>query len=63
MWDGVARIFDFTGVLNTPGKALPPNVADRRALRKDWETVGDDLMAVIGSQDSDGVSANRKALI
>ena len=49
-WDGIARIFDFTGSLNPRKRLLPPNVADRRALRRDWEAVGDDLMTVIGRQ-------------
>ena len=49
-WDGIARIFDFTGSLNPPRRVLPPNVADRRALRRDWEAVGNDLMTAIGRQ-------------
>lgn len=40
---GVSRIFDFTGSLDPPIYQEPPEQADARAIRQDWETVGDDL--------------------
>lgn len=49
-WDGIARIFDFTGTLNAPVKVLPRGVADGHAIWMDWKAVGDDLMSVMGSQ-------------
>ena len=53
--NGLARIFDFTGSLQVPKKALPPHAADRYALWSDWKAVGDDLRAVIGNRSRDGV--------
>lgn len=46
-WDGIARIFDFTGSLNPPASPLPPKVADGYAMEMDWKAVGDDLMTAI----------------
>ena len=46
---GAARIFDFTGSMNRRGRALPPDVADARAIRGDWEAVGRDLWTVIAA--------------
>ena len=59
VWDGIARIFDFTGALNTPTRLLPSNVSDEYALWTDWKAVGDDLRAAIGSQASDGAPNHR----
>ena len=56
VWDGIARIFDFTGSLKAPRRSLPPDVADRHALWMDWKTVGDDLRAVITDHAPDRVS-------
>ena len=49
-WEGIARIVDFTGTMNTPMKVLPRSVADGHAIWMDWKAVGDDLMSVMGSQ-------------
>lgn len=59
VWDGIARIFDFTGTLNTPTRLIPSNVSDEYALWTDWKAVGDDLRAVIGSQVSDEAPNHR----
>jgi hypothetical protein len=59
-WDGIVRIFDFTGSLDTPTKVLPPDVADRHALWMDWKAIGDDLTTVIGNRVSSRASARRR---
>jgi hypothetical protein len=48
-WDGIARIFDFTGSLNPPARPLPPNIVDQHAIGMDWKAVGNDLVAAIGN--------------
>lgn len=62
-WDGIARIFDFTGALTTPPSELPPEVCDMHALQEDWKTVGNDLRTVIGRQipSSDSSRTSRSA--
>ena len=40
---GVARLFDFTGVLDRPLYEGDGAAADARAIRSDWEAVGGDL--------------------
>ena len=55
-WDGIARIFDFTGSLNPPARPLPPDVADRYAMGMDWKAVGGDLMTAIGKLAPDKAS-------
>ena len=64
--EGAARIFDFTGSMNRRARALPPDVADAQALRRDWEAVGGDLWTVIAVHPPDrspndlrGAAANR----
>ena len=66
LFDGAARIFDFMGSMNRRGRALPPDVADAQALRRDWEAVGGDLRTVIAARppgrslnDRQGAAANR----
>ena len=59
-WDGIARIFDFTGSLDTPSKVLPPDVADRHALWMDWKVIGDDLMSVIANRAPGRASSRRR---
>lgn len=58
-WDGIARIFDFTGTLNSPSRLLSPRVADRHAMEMDWQAVGDDLMTAIGTLTPSKASARR----
>ena len=59
-WDGIARIFDFTGSLKAPRRILPPDAADRHALWMDWKTVGDDLRTVIADHQADRVSSHER---
>ena len=60
VWDGIARIFDFTGSLKAPRRVLPPDVAGRHALWMDWKTVGDDLRTVIADHKPDRVSDHQR---
>ena len=60
VWDGIVRIFDFTGSLKAPKRMLPPDVADRNALWMDWKTVGDDLRTVISDHEPDRVSSHSR---
>jgi len=39
---GIARLFDFTQVINKPGNKSP-NEIDLEAIASDWQTIGDDL--------------------
>lgn len=41
--EGVGRLADFSGALNNYNISRTPKAADRRAIRADWEVVGDDL--------------------
>lgn len=45
--EGVARIFDFSGSLNTYNTSSTPSAADYRAIYRDWEIVGQDLDGAI----------------
>jgi len=44
---GIARIADPLGKLNDYNTSQGENLADYRALRSDWATVGDDLKFAI----------------
>ena len=46
--DGVARIFDFTGSLNTRRYRGSGFEADAAALRSDWIAVGNDIRTAMG---------------
>ena len=49
--EGVARIFDFGGTLNTyyyESTDEDPREADARAIASDWEAVGKDMANAIG---------------
>lgn len=49
--EGMARLFDFGGTLNTYYYYLPdenPRDADARAIASDWEAVGKDIASAIG---------------
>jgi hypothetical protein len=54
-WEGVARIFDFTGSLNT--SAWP---TDEEALRSDWEAVGNDMRAAVAAYEQEHGLAPRR---
>lgn len=43
--EGLARLVDFTGSLNTYNSSNSPEEADSRALMSDWEAVGLDLIS------------------
>jgi hypothetical protein len=45
--EGFARLFDLGGTLNRYNISESPEEADVRALRADWEAVGDDLRQAI----------------
>ena len=40
---GVARLFDFTGTLNSYNVSPSEGVADIRAFQQDWKAIGDDM--------------------
>jgi hypothetical protein len=42
--EGMARLIDFSGVLNTYNVSLTPEEADFRAILSDWEAVGLELL-------------------
>ena len=49
--EGVARLFDFGGTLNTyylVSSDEDPREADARAIASDWEAVGRDMSSAIG---------------
>ena len=49
--EGVARIFDFGGTLNTyylVSSDEDPRQADARAIASDWQAVGKDIAGAIG---------------
>ena len=47
-WDGIARIFDFTGSMNTPAQKLPRDLAVQYALWRASKTVGDTMWSTLG---------------
>lgn len=48
-FEGVARLLDFGGALNTYNASATEAEADEKAVRSDWETVGLDLFAAMTS--------------
>lgn len=42
-FEGIARLFDITGSLNKYNKSRTPEEADFRAIRSDWEAVGNEI--------------------
>lgn len=53
--EGVARIFDFGGTLNTyylVSSDEDPREADARAIASDWQAVGKDMASAIGQYDN-----------
>lgn len=38
--EGISRLIDFTGALNTYNSSQTPEEADYRAILSDWEAVG-----------------------
>ena len=57
--EGVASIFDFAGVFAPRSGAGTNPQSDAEAIASDWETVGDDLRAVIGVQEPDSQTADQ----
>lgn len=51
--EGVARILDFAGALNTYNLSARPDEADARALYADWCAVGDDLRTAMAQFSAD----------
>lgn len=47
-FSGVARTFDFGGILDVRVAVPSPEVADAYAMRLDWEAVGADLRGAAG---------------
>ena len=43
-FEGMSRLIDFSGVLNTYNTSLTPEEADFRAILSDWESVGFGLL-------------------
>lgn len=46
---GVARLFDFTGALNTYNISATGELADLRAFEQDWRAIGDDMRTVLAA--------------
>ncbi|MDO8720739.1 MAG: hypothetical protein Q7J31_00700 [Syntrophales bacterium] len=44
---GAARLFDFTGTLNTYNISATGEIADARAFQEDWKAIGDDMRAAL----------------
>ena len=59
--EGVGRIFDFGNALTMYNYALSPTVADARAIREDWQAVGDDLSLAINALTEEFRAASVKA--
>ena len=47
--EGVARIFDFAGTLNSYNTSRTPNEADIKAVAHDWVMVGVDLQGAVNT--------------
>jgi len=47
--EGVARIFDLGGTLNTYNESESPTEADYLAIANDWRAIDDDMRNAIGS--------------
>ena len=45
--DGVASIFDFTGVLHRPVRTVPSEMAESYAMWAAWASVGDAMREVM----------------
>jgi hypothetical protein len=45
--EGMARLFDFAGTLSVYNESRSPDEADIRALRADWQALGDDMRFAI----------------
>lgn len=45
--EGIGRIVDLSGSLNTYNRAPTPEEADARALYEDWKAVGHDLSVAL----------------
>ena len=45
--EGVGRIVDLSGSLNTYNRSRTPEEADARALYEDWKAVGHDLTVAL----------------
>lgn len=60
-WEGLARIFDFGGSLNTYNTSRSNEEADVTALRGDWEEVGADMRRAIDTWEKQhGVNDEKK---
>jgi hypothetical protein len=46
--EGMGRVLDLGGTLNTYSKSRSATAADSRAMRSDWQAIGDDLRVVMG---------------
>lgn len=45
--EGVARIMDFGNTLNEYNESVSGKTADFRALKSDWETIGEDMKRAV----------------
>ncbi|MGE5596082.1 MAG: hypothetical protein ACM3S1_08620 [Hyphomicrobiales bacterium] len=46
-FSGLARIWDWSGAINTYNRDATPVEADYAAIRSDWEAVGDDMRGAL----------------
>ena len=49
---GIARLFDFTGLLNKPGEKTIAEI-DKEALLSDWQAVAEDFYFILSYPDLD----------
>jgi hypothetical protein len=45
--EGLARVIDFGNILQEYNTSSTPEVADERAIRADWNAIGDDMYKVL----------------
>jgi hypothetical protein len=55
--EGAARLFDFSGSLNTYNESSTPAEADTRAMYEDWRAVGHDLQTALTNLQADSRDA------
>jgi hypothetical protein len=46
---GIARLFDFSGTLNTYNISPDEETADTRAFQHDWKAIGEDMRTALAA--------------
>lgn len=58
---GLARLFDFSGFMNTYNDSPNEEMADYLAMKSDWEAVGSDMWKAIQQFESEYVEKAKAA--